>query len=56
MENDQIRKIKHSCQVIQEMATHSKSMSIGAKAIIKTHTTNILKELETIELEMMARK
>lgn len=45
------QKIKHDIKVIMEMAQHSKSMSIGAKAVIKTHGERILHNVETIEKE-----
>jgi hypothetical protein len=56
VENPHVERLKHSCLVIKEMAEHSRSMSIGAKILIEKHCKSMLKELELIELELMARK
>lgn len=55
VENEHIVKIKHDCRVLIEIATHSKSMSIGAKQVITNKCKNIMKELEVIELQLMAK-
>lgn len=56
MENEHITRIKLHVLNIKDMAEHSKSMSIGAKALINNRVGKILKELEIVELELMARK
>lgn len=56
MENEHVAAIRHCCKVMQEMALHSRTMSVGAKIVIESHCQKLLKELEIIELELMTRK
>jgi hypothetical protein len=53
MENQSIKEIREHVLNIKEFAQHSKSMSIGGKALINNRTEKILKQLEIVELELM---
>ena len=55
MENQQIKEIKQHVLNIKEMAEHSKSMSIGAKALINNRCAKIMNAIEIVELELMSK-
>lgn len=53
MENPEIAKIKHTVKELQELARHSRTMSIGAKLLIEKRTASILTNVEIVELRLM---
>ena len=56
MENQNIKEIKEHVLNIKEYSAHSKSISIGGKALINNRCQKILKALEIVELELMLIK
>lgn len=53
MENPSIKEIREHVLNVKEYTAHSKSISIGGKALINNRCDKILKQLEIVELQLM---